>query len=69
MQDRIVCAFRKQLDGSGPGPADAELLMFARLAVAEQRLGRSLAQAKVEWYFRRARFDGQASNLRRGEHS
>lgn len=48
VQDRIVSAFRRHIDGSGPGPSDAELLMFARLAVAEQRLGRNLAGARVQ---------------------
>ena len=38
MQDRIVVAFRRQIEGSGPGPTDEALQMFARLAVAEQRL-------------------------------
>lgn len=38
MQGRIVRAFRLHLEGLGPGPTDVELLMFARLAVAEQRL-------------------------------
>ncbi|GAA4357714.1 hypothetical protein GCM10023165_51970 [Variovorax defluvii] len=38
VQARIVEAFRRQLEGAGPGPSDEDLLMFARLAVAEQRL-------------------------------
>lgn len=48
VQDRIVSAFRRHLDGAGPGPTDEELLKFARLAVAEQRLGRNLASARTE---------------------
>jgi hypothetical protein len=69
VQQRIVCAFRKHIEGSGPGPTDAELLMFARLAVAEQRLGRSLARAKVERYCGNAQtFSDPAAILRRGEH-
>ncbi|VTU31950.1 hypothetical protein SRS16CHR_04988 [Variovorax sp. SRS16] len=40
VQARIVQAFRRQLDGAGPGPLDEDLLMFAKLAVAEQRLMR-----------------------------
>lgn len=48
VQSRIVRAFRKQIEGSGAGPNDTDLLMFARLAVAEHRLGRSLAQAKAQ---------------------
>lgn len=36
--DRIVLAFRKQIEGRGPGPADADLLLFARVAIAERRL-------------------------------
>ena len=43
VQARIVEAFRRHLDGVGPGPSDEDLLMFARLAVAEQRLQRRLA--------------------------
>ena len=38
IQDRIVLAFGKQVAGAGPGPGDADLLQFARAAVAEQRL-------------------------------
>lgn len=38
VQARIVVAFRRQIAGCGPGPTDEELRMFARLAVAEQRL-------------------------------
>jgi hypothetical protein len=62
MQNRIVCAFRRHIDGSGPGPGDAELLMFARLAVAEQRLGSRLARAKAAQMPH-----GPASVLHRGE--
>jgi hypothetical protein len=47
MQDRIVCEFRKQIEGWSSGPADAELLTFARLALAEHRSERGLAQAKA----------------------
>lgn len=69
VQDRIVRAFRNQLHGSGPGPSDVELLMFARLAVAEQRLGRRLAQTKVAWRCSKPQTPhGPASVLRRGEH-
>jgi hypothetical protein len=49
-QDRIVLAFRLQVEGSGPGPTDAELRTFARLDVAEQRLRRSHCRAKVGRY-------------------
>jgi hypothetical protein len=44
------------------GAGDAELLMFARLAVAEQRLGSSLARAKAA-----QTLPGPASVLHRGE--
>ena len=37
-QERIVEAFRRHLKGEGPGPSEEELLTFARLAIAEQRL-------------------------------
>ena len=47
IQQRIALAFRKQIEGAGSGPADSELLIFARLAVAEQRLGKNLAQTKA----------------------
>jgi hypothetical protein len=62
IQNRIVCAFRRHIEGSGSGPGDAELLMFARLAVAEQRLGSSLARAKAA-----QTLPGPASVLHRGE--
>lgn len=42
VQARIVRAFRKYIEGAGPGPTDEELLTFARLAVAEHRLERRL---------------------------
>jgi hypothetical protein len=38
IQGRIVFAFRKQIEDGGPGPAEADLLLFARVAIAEQRL-------------------------------
>ena len=47
IQQRIALAFRKQIEGAGTGPADSELLMFARLAVAEQQLGQNLAHTKA----------------------
>jgi len=43
VQARIVEAFRRHLEGAGPGPSDEDLLMFARLAIAEQRLMRRAA--------------------------
>ncbi len=43
MQARIVHAFRRHLAGLGPGPSEEELLAFARVAVAEERLMRRLA--------------------------
>jgi hypothetical protein len=42
VQARIAAAYGRYLDGSGPGPTDEELLNFARLAIAEQRLERRL---------------------------
>ena len=42
VQARIVRAFRNFVHGSGNGPADEDLLIFARLAIAEQRLRRKL---------------------------
>lgn len=69
IQERIVRAFRRHIEGAGRGPTDAELLMFARLAIAEQRLGRSLAQAKANRYCGAGQTFGEpASVLRRGEH-
>jgi len=67
-QERIVWAFRNYIEGSGPGPTDAEMLLFARLALAEQRLRRSHAQAKAQRYCGTAQAFGEpASVLRRGE--
>ncbi|KWT91980.1 hypothetical protein APY03_3093 [Variovorax sp. WDL1] len=45
MQARIVEAFGTYVNGSGPGPTDEDLLTFARLAIAEQRLARRLRQS------------------------
>jgi hypothetical protein len=42
VQASIAAAFGRYLDGSGPGPTDEQLLKFARLAIAEQRLERRL---------------------------
>lgn len=42
-QNRIVFAFRRYVEASGPGPTEAELHLFARLAIAEQRLRNKLA--------------------------
>jgi hypothetical protein len=44
---RIVCAFRRQVEGSGAEPADTELQLFARIAVVEERLRRALGRARV----------------------
>lgn len=44
---RIVAAFRCQVQGSGPGPTDVDLRLFARIAVTEERLRRTLLQARV----------------------
>lgn len=44
---RIVAAFRSQIEGSGPGPTDIDLRLFARIAVAEERLRRALLRARV----------------------
>jgi hypothetical protein len=55
VQNAIVQAFRSEIRGLGAGPQDADLLIFARLAVAEHRLGESLARAKAQ-HFR----DGRA---------
>jgi hypothetical protein len=40
-QDRIVRAFRSQIDGQGAGPSDEDLQSFARLALVEDALRRS----------------------------
>ena len=42
VQARIAEAFGRYVDGTGPGPTDEQLLTFARLAIAEQRLERRL---------------------------
>ena len=68
VQHRIVVAFGRHVEGSGPGPTDAELQQFARLAVAEQRLGRRLASLELNRCFGNAQAaSGRASVLRRGE--
>ena len=40
--DRIVIAFRSQLEGAGPGPSDADVQCFARLALVEKALQKEL---------------------------
>jgi hypothetical protein len=65
-QDRIVCAFQKQIHGVGSGPTDTELLMFARRAVAEQRSWRRLAQAQGKRSCGDARTFGAPTAPRRG---
>lgn len=42
---RIVCVFLRHIERWGSRPTDAELRMFARLAVAEQRSKRGMARA------------------------
>lgn len=37
-QDRIVRAFRSQLEGAGSGPSDAEVQSFARFVLVEKAL-------------------------------
>ena len=56
---RIVAAFRSQLEGLGPGPSDVDLRLFARIAVAEERLRRLLERAKVQ-----PSCDREASSMR-----
>jgi hypothetical protein len=68
IQDHIVRAFRDQVEGAGCGPTDADLQTFARRAVAEQRLGRSLAQAKSHRYCREPQAFTNSATVRRGEH-
>jgi hypothetical protein len=53
-QDRIVAAFRQQIDGEGAGPTDEDLQAFARLTAVEEALRRSRSAmppgaAVVEW--------------------
>jgi hypothetical protein len=60
--DRIVVAFRKQIEDGGPGPADADLLLFARVAIAERRLLRRLAHSKDRFARRRKPRGNQRSS-------
>jgi hypothetical protein len=46
VQARIVEAFRKYVRGAGNGPTDEDLLTFAKVAIAEQRLRRRLGLHK-----------------------
>jgi hypothetical protein len=43
IQNRIVLAFRKQIQGTGRGPAESDLMLFAKAAAAERRLQCRLA--------------------------
>ena len=48
-QDRIVFAFGEQIRGLGAGPTDADLRLFARMAVVEQRMLRGIDHASAEY--------------------
>jgi hypothetical protein len=50
---RIVHAFRQQLEAGGSGPAEADLLLFAQAAIAEQRTARALAKTRPMFASRR----------------
>ncbi|MDM0107579.1 hypothetical protein QTH97_21705 [Variovorax sp. J22R24] len=43
--ERIVLAFRNQLQRQGPGPSDADLQSFARLALVERALHKEFGHA------------------------
>jgi hypothetical protein len=45
VHDRIVLAFRDQLQRQGPGPTDADLQSFARLALVERTLHKEFGRA------------------------
>jgi len=53
LQARIVYAFRHHLEAGGPGPAEADLLLFAQAAIAEQRMARALGEARSTFTARR----------------
>lgn len=42
LHSAIVQAFRRQLQGTGAGPTEAQLRRFARTAIVEERLQRAL---------------------------
>jgi hypothetical protein len=44
---RIVMAFRQRVEGSGSGPSEADLMLFAQTAVKEHRLARDLIAARL----------------------
>jgi hypothetical protein len=68
VQDRIVSSFRKHAEGLGPEPADAELQLFANLAIAGQRLLRRYAACKVKQSSSTGpKGPGEPNFLRRGE--
>lgn len=65
---RIVAAYRSQLVGFGSGPSDVDLRLFARIAVAEERLRRVLDRAKVHPSCNREASSVRlATHVRRGE--
>ena len=43
--DRIVLAFRNQVQRQGPGPSDGDLQSFARLALVEHTLRKEFGRA------------------------
>lgn len=44
---RILAAYRSQIEGIGSGPSDADLRLFARIAIAEERLRRVFERTKL----------------------
>ncbi|MEJ8850642.1 hypothetical protein [Variovorax rhizosphaerae] len=53
LQSRIACAFRHQVAGDGDGPSEADLMLFAQMAVQEQRLSRRFAATRPALVARR----------------
>lgn len=47
-QQRIVVAFRAEVQGMGPGPTDADLQSFARLTLVEESLHKHLGAVLME---------------------
>jgi hypothetical protein len=61
-QDRIVCAFRKQIEGSSSGPADTELLMFARREVSLKPKGNGPAAMRGRSVPPQRPIEGESTN-------
>ena len=67
LQARIVMAFRQHIEGTGPGPSEGQLRMFAKLAVAEHQLWRAMTASRTRHVAAAVQPPVDAIETRRGE--